>query len=381
MKGRSRIWVILFIILGLLYIVIDSYEGPDWISKVLTSLVTVTGVFALWYQLKKEKDISEGQFILDLNKTFLQDAGIKHIYNQLKNNINNEKGHYLEDKDRPFIADYLIFFETLYIFYAKGIFKMSEIDDMFAYRFFIAVNNEEMRRIELDENGDFFRPLYDLYVPWAAFRRSKNREILHEHLDFQTYYEKNHIPALIAEYPKADYTIKHYNILKDKDVWDSVDSLLRECDDEFVPALSSRGYHGEILPEKKQDTTNFSYMRELRDQHILTIETADGICGFLSFYHKYPDDEFKTIGLSNYIMTICVTHSERRKGFGHALYDFLLNHLDERYRMRYVSTRTWSTNESHIHLLKKLGFQEDHIEVNARGNNIDTIYYFYEQNE
>ncbi len=41
----------------------------------------------------------------------------------------------------------------------------------------------------------------------------------------------------------------------------------------------------------------------------------------------------------------------------------------------FVATRTWSTNNSHMHLLDKKGFDLVSRLINDRGNNIDTVYY------
>lgn len=40
-----------------------------------------------------------------------------------------------------------------------------------------------------------------------------------------------------------------------------------------------------------------------------------------------------------------------------------------------VTTRTWSTNHSHIHVLMKLGFELVKKIDNSRGEGVDTVYY------
>lgn len=376
MRNKNKIWIILFIVLGSLYVVIDAFEIASVYKQVLSSVITFTGVFALWYQFKKEKDITEAGFILDLNNTFVHDQGIKDIYSKLRKNINNDE-RYLGEEDRKYVVDYLTFFETLYILYKKEVFKIDEINDMFAYRFFLGVNNSEVRRLELDENGDFFRALYDFYIPWAEFRRKNNFEIINSHLDFEKYYLKLHIPRLVdVKIIDDKVKVKLYNKLDDKKVWFEVDSILKECNSEFIPKLSTRGFHGKILPESKQNKDKFAYMTELRNQMILTIEVDEKIVGFTSFYHNYQTDEFEKIDTSNYIMTVCVRKDYRRNGYASIMYRYLINNLPEDYQMDYLSTRTWSTNSSHIGLLDNLGFSVDNILKNHRGEGLDTNYYY-----
>lgn len=382
MKRKNRLLFTVIIVFGITYTLVNTIGETDWIKGILTSVVTVVGVSVILFQLKRDKDIAEADFILNLNNTFVQDEGIKKIYDLLRKNVNNEDSEYLNEEDRKYVVDYLTFFETVYILYKKEIFTMKELNKMFAYRFFIAVNNPEVRRLELDENGEFFDALYLLYKDWKKFRTDNGFEILNNHLDFKEYYEKTQIPKEVGSKEINGLIIRHYNLLerKNKEVWDQIDHILRECNDEFVPKLSTRGFHGKILKEGKQNTKDFAYMKELRKQQIITIEINRKIIGFVSFYHKYPDNEFKVIGKSNYIMTVCVSKEHRNQGYAKLMYQYLINDIDEYYKMDYVSTRTWETNKYHIKMLKKLGFRVDNIIKNHRENNIDTIYYFVRQN-
>ena len=44
-------------------------------------------------------------------------------------------------------------------------------------------------------------------------------------------------------------------------------------------------------------------------------------------------------------------------------------------RLPFLTTRTWSTNGSHIHILTSLGFEVSERVVNHHGEGIDTVYF------
>ena len=72
-----------------------------------------------------------------------------------------------------------------------------------------------------------------------------------------------------------------------------------------------------------------------------------------------------------YISTLLVSPEGRGKGLTSKMYEILF----AEYENANIFTRTWSTNEAHIKILSKFGFEAMLILKNDRGNGIDTIYF------
>ena len=145
------------------------------LSQIVGVFISFIGLYGIWYQLKKQKETILSQFIVDLNNSFIENEGLKKVYHKLRN---PEVHGYLSVDDRDFIVDYLTFFETLCILHDKKTLDMSTINEMFAFRFFKAVNNDLIQEIELEENGIFYTSLYKLYAEWEKFRIAKGLEII-----------------------------------------------------------------------------------------------------------------------------------------------------------------------------------------------------------
>jgi ribosomal protein S18 acetylase RimI-like enzyme len=158
-------------------------------------------------------------------------------------------------------------------------------------------------------------------------------------------------------------------------VWD----ILCECDEEFVPALSSReNAVQQAFDEKSTGSVKpISYFNGLKTQSFLLVslgETAE-LIGFMSFRANYVSEDLIGYSPSHYITTICIKTMYRNLGITRALYAFLEKQMSVDPNCRYLTTRTWSTNASHIHILEDLDFSLVKKLENHRGFNIDTLYY------
>ena len=150
--------------------------------------------------------------------------------------------------------------------------------------------------------------------------------------------------------------------------------MLIRGDAEFVPPLSARSSTTQSL---LTGTTNagggvLNYFKGLKKQRIL-VATAEGkLLGFVSFKENFVNDKIGSESLPNiYISTLLVAPEGRGQGLTRKMYAFLF----AAYENANVCTRTWSTNEAHIKILSKFGFETVSVLENDRGNGIDTIYF------
>lgn len=95
----------------------------------------------------------------------------------------------------------------------------------------------------------------------------------------------------------------------------------------------------------------------------------------MSFRHNYTCPELEENSPSNYVSTVVVESSFRRMGITRSLYEYMFDKLPEDIRLPCITTRTWSTNISHIGLLSQLDFELVAILKDHRGPGIDTYYY------
>ena len=171
--------------------------------------------------------------------------------------------------------------------------------------------------------------------------------------------------------------IRHYEKLTDQLLLEQIWELLRRYNHAFIPPLSARENTYQSNLTDQQSISNaepVQYFETLKQQSfIVALDNNNQLLGFMSFRMNYIcgdlEDNIDTI----YISTIIVDEAFRSKGVTTRFYA----KMEEiaRQEQRPITTRTWSTNNSHIHLLKKIGFTEALVIKNDRGINIDTVYF------
>ena len=150
---------------------------------------------------------------------------------------------------------------------------------------------------------------------------------------------------------------------------------MREVDDEFVPPLSART--GTLALDVVAEPVNresglATYLQAMRDETWLLAYRDERLVGVLSYLGDHVDPAFRERTPSLYVTTIAVSPGCRGVGVGTALYD-ALDARAQRSGVGRVSTRTWSTNEEHVRLLRARGFSE--VARLARKDTIDSVYF------
>jgi len=174
--------------------------------------------------------------------------------------------------------------------------------------------------------------------------------------------------------------IEFYESLTDEQLLAEIWEILCECDHDFVPHLSAResSYQSSFQDEESKNVLPQTYYEVMIKQHFLMAidEQTRKLAGFMTFKSNYDCEELKHASPSNYITTICIKKDYRNKGITRQFYQMIESDLiPENVRMPYLSTRTWSLNLSHLHLLDSFGFTLAMRLPNHRGPGIDTVYY------
>ena len=151
----------------------DISGGYGTVRDMIGSVTAIIGVTAIWYQLKREKDLTEAEFIINLNNTFTTNTDIKYIYNKIEGSKNQEEDPFT-DEDMIRVVDYLTFFEIMSNLIQRKVLNLDMINDLFAYRFFAAVHNPHIQKREIIKDAVYYKNLYILHSQWIKYRK-KNK--------------------------------------------------------------------------------------------------------------------------------------------------------------------------------------------------------------
>lgn len=157
------------------------------VATVITTITAIIGAFAIWFQMKRERDIKEAEFIMNYNTSFIENQEFVALENRLEeyrkakeNNEENVLEEIVNGENHQTIVNYLVYHEALAVFVKKGILTIDSIDDLFAYRFFLIMNNPEIQRKELCAEAQYYHGCFWLHKKWSEYRKKKNLYILLE---------------------------------------------------------------------------------------------------------------------------------------------------------------------------------------------------------
>ncbi len=125
-----------------------------------------------------QNDIEEASFILEYNQSFIQDNNMTEVESLLEAQaFYGRTEPIITDETRQKFVNYLVYLEGLAPLIIRGVLNLEHIDDLMAYRFFLAVNNPEVQEKELKRFAGDYRGCFKLYKIWAAYRIEKEYEI------------------------------------------------------------------------------------------------------------------------------------------------------------------------------------------------------------
>lgn len=157
----------------------------------------------------------------------------------------------------------------------------------------------------------------------------------------------------------------------------AVHQLLVSVDEEFLPPLSARhDTRSRARVEAGAGRDLGRYLGAMRNESWLVAFDGERVIGLLSFTDRPDEAALLAWTPSLYITTIAVAAEMRRAGVGNALYDNLEAIANER-EVPYLTTRTWTTNASHLRLLRSRGFIKVAEQPHDRAAGLGTVYLAY----
>lgn len=198
-KRRALITILIVMVMALIVTATTLVKSllelqPDsaislGISAVETIGLIASLIIAIW-QLGESTKISRATFITDLNKAFVENKDYIELYNAFQSCFDMECSK-LEKKcsnrydytatcnlDFPKgqVSNYLTFFETIYILHKSGVISFAIIDDLFAYRFFLAVHSKFVQQIKLKPQPQNFKNIFCLEYEWLRWRENNGKD-------------------------------------------------------------------------------------------------------------------------------------------------------------------------------------------------------------
>lgn len=154
-------------------IAISAFET----AGLLGSLIIAT------QQLADSKEIARADFLVELNRAFTENEGNIQLYTALQECLDcdcthsgtcTEEGKCELKFPKVIVSNYLTFFETVYLLILNGVISFDMIDDLFAYRFFIAVHSKFVQQAKLAPQPENFKNIFCLEYEWLQYREKKN---------------------------------------------------------------------------------------------------------------------------------------------------------------------------------------------------------------
>ncbi len=187
MKYRGILKKILVLFLSLLligggcaYFAIKRGD-ENFVMDVLSLLATLIGTVFIAVELKNSAKVTCCDMLIQLNNYFHENSSIMSVYEALETEFTGKADRvskeWSEVRDTD-VACYCTFFENIYLLIRNKIAKMEDIDSLFAYRFFLFMNNARIQEQYILPTSSSYSEIFELYEIWQKYRKNCGEESL-----------------------------------------------------------------------------------------------------------------------------------------------------------------------------------------------------------
>ena len=160
----------------------------DTFVSLITIITAIVGAFGIWLELNKEQEINQASFILQIHGDFYALGGKGTMYaadleKMLDEDFSGKKKLEFTEENNEMVIQYLVWVKTLSSLINRKMIKISAVDDLFGYKFFVAINNTEIQKMELIPYKTAYKGIYKAHKTWAKYRKKHNLEIYNEATD------------------------------------------------------------------------------------------------------------------------------------------------------------------------------------------------------
>ena len=397
MYKERKYYVIIFIVVAA-YWIASFFLPLDEYTKRITTTTTLIAAVVLWLQMKRAERLNESNFIMNLNNQFVGNKDMTLVEHELEECYNQYEALKSEDgvvsdedlkrlslglnlsrssEDCQKLINYLVYLEALSALIYRKVLHLEVIDNLFSYRFFIAVNNPIVQQSELFPYADYYQGIYKLSEIWTK-----------QHMD-------RRIPIPMVKY---SLTTRYKYYQKDKmSVTIPLDiSIAKSSDKKIDIAKCIYGADPYIYPEAfgedpdlaakaisrivGMDYSLFDY------KHLIVARCCGQVCGVCvvndgeakwnrttirerigeKYLPKNQEDAFNYTSEHYFeaecnksmddhsveLVALCVEKGFRRKNVGSAM----LTKLTEMYKDKTIRLTVLADNHGAIHMYEKKGF-------------------------
>ena len=189
MRTASKVSFISIILISVSLIVMSAFDIiNDTLVSLITIITAIVGAFGIWLELNKEQEINQANFILNLHSDFYALGGKGTTYTadlekMLDDDFAGKKKLVLSEKNDEMVVQYLVWVKTLSSLINRKMIKISAVDDLFGYKFFIAVNHLEIQKLELIPYKTAYKGIFKTHKVWKKYREKRGLEIYNEQTD------------------------------------------------------------------------------------------------------------------------------------------------------------------------------------------------------
>ena len=187
--------VLLYLIVSICLFACGFFDEIGTMSTIVTTVTAIIGAFAIWFQMKREKDIKEAEFIMSYNMSFLENEEMVKFEQQLEHfrkeyerldptdelqmkELKDRYSSLVNDDNLQIVINYLVYHEALAAMIKKGVLNFDSIDSLFAYRFFLVMNNPIVQEKELCPDYKYYKGCFWLYMEWCKYQQENGLYLL-----------------------------------------------------------------------------------------------------------------------------------------------------------------------------------------------------------
>jgi len=188
-KREIKYYIIIVLLVAAYWGVTHFMSEQPAISTRITTTTAIIAAVTFWMQLKRTENLNEANFIMNLNNQFISNKELTAVEHELELYYNESLeiddissitlGLDLDRKseDCQKLINYLVYMEALAAIVQRNVLHLGVIDDLFAYRFFIAVNNPVVQKNELLPYANYYQGCFKLAEMWTKEWKRVGRPI------------------------------------------------------------------------------------------------------------------------------------------------------------------------------------------------------------
>lgn len=178
---RVTTYVLLMVIIICAYLSCQYVFAWSWLTETVATIIAIISAVAFWVEYHENKLLNEAQFIMELNEQFIGNENMSGVECDLERYFSKyrkgeitkeycqdfEKKYSLDNRDRQHLVNYLVHLEGIAALVKNKVLHIETIDDLMSYRYFIAMNNPVVQKLELLEYSEFYKGCFEIYEAWV----------------------------------------------------------------------------------------------------------------------------------------------------------------------------------------------------------------------